>query len=84
MNTESNPLAEVHCLTYRMGDLSRLIMRLALESPNRVVCINEYRAAKVKAKALRDSISDSDDRKTATWLIRTASKPVDNAGNPIA
>jgi hypothetical protein len=67
-----------------MGDLSRLIMHLALESPTRVVCINEYRAANVKAKALRDSISDSEDRKTATWLIRTANKPVDNAGNPIA
>jgi hypothetical protein len=67
-----------------MGDLARLIMELSPESPNRVVCINEYRAAKAKAKAVRDSISDSEDRKTATWFIRTANKPVDNAGNPIA
>jgi hypothetical protein len=80
----SNPLGEVHSLTCRMGDLARTIMRLHPDSPSRAASIKEYEESRAKAKATRDSITDNDDRKTATWLIRTAGKPVDNTGRPIA
>jgi len=82
--TTNNPLGTVHTLTMRMCDLANLIMKLHPESPSRLSCITEYKSSNAKAKAIRDTITDIDDRKTATWFIRTAKKPVDNCGNPIA
>lgn len=85
MTTEdNNPLGTVHSLTCRMGDLSRMIMNLHPDSLSRLSCVIEYKSCKAKAKATRDTITNAEDRKTATWLIRTAQKPVDNCGNPIA
>jgi hypothetical protein len=87
MTTEDNttkPLGQVHSLTCRMGDLSRMIMNLHPESPSRLSCITEYKSSKAKAKAIRDTITDIEDRKTATWFIRTAAKPVDSTGKAIA
>lgn len=83
-NETENPLGEVHSLTCRMCDLSRMIMKLHPDSLSRLSCIIEYKACKSKAKAIRDTITNIDDRKTATWFIRTAQKPVDNLGNQIA
>ena len=85
MTTETNnPLGEVHTLTMRMCDLSRMIMNLHPDSPSRLSCLTEYKSNKAKAKAIRDTITDIDERKTATWFIRTAKKPVDSTGKPIA
>ena len=85
MKTETrNPLGEVHSLTCRMGDLARTIERLHPDSPSRATAIKEYESSRAKAKAIRDSITETSDRKEATWFIRTAGKPVDNTGRPIA
>lgn len=86
MTTEdNNPLGTVHSLTCRMSALASLIMKLHPDSPSRLSCITEYNSCKAKAKAARDTIKpNTEDRKTATWFIRTAQKPVDNTGKPIA
>ena len=86
MTNEDNttkPLGEVHSLTCRMADLARLIMKLHPDSLSRLSCVIEYKDCKAKAKAIRDTITNIEDRKTATWFIRTAAKPVDNTGKPI-
>ena len=80
----SNPLGTVHCLTMRMNELASLVMRLHPDSPSRSAKLAEYIQVKAKAKKIRSTITQIDERKTATWLIRTASKPVDNCGNPLA
>lgn len=79
----TNALGEVHTLTIRMGDLAKLIMKLHPDSLSRLSCVIEYKSCKAKAKTARNTIRNSEDRKTATWLIRTATKPVDNTGKPI-
>ena len=70
-------LGEVHSLTMTMSDLARTIDRLHPDSPSRVTALEAYTTAKAKAKAFRDAITkDTEDRKTATWLLRTCRKPL--------
>jgi hypothetical protein len=76
-------LGKVHTQTMRMSDLASTIMRLHPSSENRAKCIKEYYDLLRSSKTVRDQIVSRENRKTATWCIRTASKPVDNCGNQI-
>ena len=80
-NEDARMLGLVHARTMRMTDLSRTIERLHLSSPGRQLSIEQYLLAKSSAKIARDSIVSREDRKHATWLIRTAKRPVNNDGS---
>jgi len=45
-----------------MADLSRMIMNLNPDSLTRLSCIIEYKSCRAKAKAVRDTITNIDDR----------------------
>lgn len=84
MTPEDNHLiGKTHSYTMRMTDLARTIMRLHPESPNRVTAINDYMHCRTAARICRDAIVCRETRKLANFWLRTAGKPVDNAGNPI-
>ena len=76
-------LGKVHTQTMRMSELAKTIMRLHPTSESRTKCIKEYYDLLRSSKTVRDQIVSRDSRKTATWCIRTASKPVDNTGKQI-
>ena len=80
----TNAIGQVHSLTASMSILANTIERLHPESTAHANALAEYKNTKAKAKALRDGIADADERKLATWLIRTANKPVDANGKTIA
>lgn len=82
--TATSPIAQVHALTVSMAALASTIERLHPESPARTAALAEYKECKAKAKTIRDSITNADERKFATWCIRTANKPVDINGKVIA
>lgn len=85
MTTEidSKLLGKVHSKTVRMSQLASTIMRLHPTSENRAKCITEYYDLLQNSRLVRDMIVGRAERKTATWFIRTAQKPVDNCGNQI-
>ena len=84
MTTEDQTLiGKVHSYTMRMTDLARTIERLHPESPSRKLSIDQYCEAKHFAAICRDSIVCRETRKLANFYLRTAGKPVDNAGNPV-
>lgn len=76
-------LGKVHTQTMRMSELAKTIMRLHPTSESRTKCISEYYDLLLNSRLVRDLIVSRADRKTATWFIRTASKPVDNTGKQI-
>ena len=80
---DNNLIGKTHSYTMRMTDLARTIMRLHPESPSRVTAINEYMHCRTSARICRDAIVCRETRKLANFWLRTAGKPVDNAGNPI-
>lgn len=80
---DSNLLGEVYSNTCRMSDVARNIMRLHPTSEGRAKCITEYYDLLRFSKTVRDQIVGLEDRKMATWFIRTTQKPVDNCGNQI-
>lgn len=77
-------LGNVHNLTLQMWQLSKTIERLHPESINRQKAIADYQAARESARCHFKKIINKEDRSLARFYIRTASKPVDNKGNPIA
>lgn len=81
--TDNKLLGKVHSQTMRMSDLARTIMRLHPSSENRASSIKEYYDLLRSSKTVRDQIVGRESRKTATWLIRTVGKPVNNDGSPI-
>ena len=80
---DSKLLGKVHSQTCRINELASTIMRLHPTSEARAKCIKEYYDLLRSSKTVRDQIVGREDRKTATWFIRTAQKPVDNCGNQI-
>jgi hypothetical protein len=81
--TDNKLLGKVHSQTMRMSDLSRTIMRLHFSSEGRASSIKEYYDLLRSSKTVRDQIVGRESRKTATWLIRTVCKPVNNDGSQI-
>ena len=82
--TTANAIGQVYALTISMSELARTIERLHPDSPARAAALAQYKQQKAEAKALRDGITDIEDRKLATWSIRTANRPVDATGKAIA
>ena len=80
---DSKLLGKVHSQTMRMNELSSTIMRLHPTSEGRAKSITEYYDLLRSSKTVRDQIVGRENRKTATWFIRTTQKPVDNCGNQI-
>jgi hypothetical protein len=76
-------IGAAHSYTMRMTELAKTIMSLHPTSPNRVDAINDYMYFRTAARICRDAIVCREKRKLANFFLRTAGKPVDNAGNPI-